>query len=79
MTDQTPERKPEFHLMSPPFTADRIAALFRNLTGKEPTPEELARLREKWDKGRDDGSVMNPDPIADGPLRPVFEGDDAEE
>ena len=47
MTPQKPpDDKPSLTLVGRPFTAEKLAALFKRLTGKDATPDEMAGLRE---------------------------------
>ena len=42
-------RKPELHLADPRgLTFEKLLEMFRRLTGREPTPEEVERVRAKW-------------------------------
>jgi len=48
----TPEKpndepaQPTMHLMGPPFTVEKMAEMFRRLTGREPTPEGMEAFRK---------------------------------
>jgi len=52
----TPEKpdadppKPTLHLMRPPFTAEKMAEMWRHLTGKEPTPENMEEFRRSAER-----------------------------
>jgi hypothetical protein len=40
-------QKPTLTLVAPPFTAQKLAALYKKLTGRNPTTEEMERLRQR--------------------------------
>jgi len=43
--------KPTLHLLHPDeVTLDNIIQMFRKLTGREPTPEEVEEARAEWEK-----------------------------
>jgi hypothetical protein len=44
MPEQPGADKASFALVGRPLTSVKLAALFRRLTGKDPTPEEMADL-----------------------------------
>jgi hypothetical protein len=42
--------KPELHLLHPDeITFENLLEMFRDLTGREPTPEEVEEARAEWD------------------------------
>jgi hypothetical protein len=52
--------KPRLVLLGAPFTAEAIAQLFREMTGRDPSPEDMAEvealLREHGAQLPDDGA-----------------------
>jgi hypothetical protein len=49
MDEKPAAGKPALHLLDPrTMTLDSLVSFYRNITGKEPTEEEVARLRERW-------------------------------
>jgi hypothetical protein len=42
----TDHEKPVLHLLPKPVTAEDVAQLYRQLTGKQATPEEMERFRQ---------------------------------
>jgi hypothetical protein len=50
--DQIKEGKPERHLLdAKEATFGDVIDLFRKLTGREPTPEEIEEARREWESG----------------------------
>ena len=48
--------KPSLTLVSPPITVEKLAALFRKLTGKEPTEADLAEARAILERPAEPGT-----------------------
>ena len=43
--------KPELHLLRPnEITFENVMEMFRRLTGRDPTPEEVEEARREWEK-----------------------------
>jgi hypothetical protein len=40
------EEKPELHLLGEPFSPEAVLDLFRALTGREPTEQDVERVRK---------------------------------
>jgi hypothetical protein len=50
MPKKTKPDKPELHLLHPDeITFESIMQMFRDLVGREPTPQELEEARREWD------------------------------
>jgi hypothetical protein len=50
MSEQQRNDKPTLHLLHPQeITFENIMEMFRKLTGREPTPEEVEEARAEWE------------------------------
>jgi hypothetical protein len=50
MSEQQHDKPPELHVLNPrTATLAQIIDLFRRLTGREPTPEEVEEARREWE------------------------------
>jgi hypothetical protein len=58
--------KPSLTLVSPPITVEKLVALFRKLTGKEPTEADLAEARAILERPAEPGT---PSPSRRRPTR----------
>ena len=53
-------KKPELFLLKK-FTPETLLELFRKLTGREPSPEEIGNVRRKWEEHlRSEGEEQPP-------------------
>jgi hypothetical protein len=51
MNEQQQDNQPELHVLNPrTATLEDVLNLFRKLTGREPTPEEVEEARAEWDQ-----------------------------
>ena len=45
-----PKEKPRYYVANPrTLTFDDVMEMFRQLTGREPTPEEIEEARQAWE------------------------------
>jgi hypothetical protein len=58
--DPVQEAKPRLELMPKPMTFENLLAFFRRLMGREPSPEEVERVKARWEEHGAQEQQSNP-------------------